>query len=73
VLVIFLAPLLYGSSIYANFNDFRADLRWLTLNAVALVIVTMGAVAVVGPRSSQACPGKPPSSSERSCRRPTRR
>src|SRR3954453_9960525 len=48
VLVVFLPPLLYGSSIYSNFNDFRADLRWLTLNTVALVIVTMGAVAVVG-------------------------
>jgi hypothetical protein len=31
VLVIFLPPLLYGASIYAN------DLRGLTLNAVALV------------------------------------
>src|SRR5215212_8945451 len=45
VLVVFLPPLLYGSSIYANFGDFRANLRGLTLNAVALVLVTMGAVA----------------------------
>lgn len=44
VLVIFLPPLLYGSSIFANFNDFRANLRALTLNAVALVLVTIGAV-----------------------------
>src|SRR4051812_15259619 len=46
VLVVFLPPLLYGSSIYADFNDFRSNLRGLTLNAVALVLVTMGAVAL---------------------------
>jgi NhaP-type Na+/H+ or K+/H+ antiporter len=45
VLVVFLPPLLYGSSIFANFNDFRGDLGWLTLNTVALVLATMGAVA----------------------------
>jgi CPA1 family monovalent cation:H+ antiporter len=45
VLVVFLPPLLYGSSIYANFGDFRANLRGLTLNAVALVLVTMCTVA----------------------------
>jgi hypothetical protein len=45
VLVVFLPPLLYGSSIYANFNDFRADLRWLTINTIALVLVTLAAVA----------------------------
>jgi CPA1 family monovalent cation:H+ antiporter len=47
VLVVFLPPLLYGSSIYADFNGFRSNLRGLTLNAVALVLVTMGAVAWV--------------------------
>jgi monovalent cation/hydrogen antiporter len=47
VLLIFLPPLLYGSSIFANFNDFRGDLRWLALNTVGLVLVTMGAVAWV--------------------------
>src|SRR4051812_48707800 len=46
VLVVFLPPLLYGSSIYADFNGFRANLRSLTLNAVALVLVTMCAVAL---------------------------
>src|SRR5215212_8595150 len=46
VLVVFLPPLLYGSSIYANFNEFRANLRGLTLNPVGLVLVTMGVVAV---------------------------
>src|SRR3954469_2782024 len=45
VLVVFLPPLLYGSSIYADFNDFRANLRGLTLNTVALVLVTMCLVA----------------------------
>lgn len=47
VLVIFLPPLVYGASIYANFGDLRAGLRALTLNTVALVLVTMGAVAWV--------------------------
>ncbi len=47
VLVVFLPPLLYGSSIFANFGDFRANLRALTLNTVALVLVTMCAVAWV--------------------------
>ncbi|MFL5864833.1 MAG: Na+/H+ antiporter [Solirubrobacteraceae bacterium] len=47
VLLVFLPPLLYGSAIYANVGDFRADLRWLLLNAVPLVLVTMAAVAVV--------------------------
>jgi CPA1 family monovalent cation:H+ antiporter len=46
VLVVFLPPLLYGASIYANVEDFRASLRGLTLNSVGLVLVTMVAVAV---------------------------
>src|SRR3954470_2204665 len=46
VLVVFLPPLLYGSAIYVNSNELRANLRGLTLNAVALVLVTMCAVAV---------------------------
>jgi CPA1 family monovalent cation:H+ antiporter len=45
VLVVFLPPLLYGASIYANSDDLRANLRGLTLNAVALVLVTMCVVA----------------------------
>src|ERR671928_338510 len=45
VLVVFLPPLLYGSSIYANFGDLRANLRALTLSAVGLVLATMCAVA----------------------------
>jgi monovalent cation/hydrogen antiporter len=47
VLLVFLPPLLYGSSIFANFNDFRGDLRWLALNTVGLVLATMSAVAWV--------------------------
>src|ERR687886_306731 len=45
VLVVFLPPLLYGSSIYANFGDLRANLRALTLSTVGLVLITMCAVA----------------------------
>jgi monovalent cation/hydrogen antiporter len=45
VLVVFLPPLVYGASVYANFSDFRANVRALTLSTVALVLVTMSAVA----------------------------
>ena len=45
VLVVFLPPLLYGSSIYANFGDLRVNLRALTLSTVGLVLATMCAVA----------------------------
>src|SRR5919205_2143546 len=45
VLVVFLPPLLYGSSIFANFGDLRANLRALTLSTVGLVLATMCAVA----------------------------
>jgi Na+/H+ antiporter len=47
VLVVFLPPVLYGSSIFSNFNDFRANLRGLTLSAVGLVLVSIGAVGAV--------------------------
>jgi Na+/H+ antiporter len=47
VLVVFLPPLLYGSSIFANFGDFRANLRGLTLSTVGLVLATMCTVAWV--------------------------
>ena len=47
VLVVFLPPLLYGSAIFANFNDLRANLRGLTLSTVGLVLATMCAVAWV--------------------------
>jgi Na+/H+ antiporter len=45
VLLVFLPPLLYRAAFFANFNDLRANLRGLTLNAVGLVIATMCAVA----------------------------
>jgi Na+/H+ antiporter len=45
VLVVFLPPLLYGASIYSNFNDLRRNLRGLTLSTVGLVLATMCAVA----------------------------
>ena len=47
VLVLFLPPLLYKSAFFSNFNDFRANLRSLAMSTVALVLVTMGAVALV--------------------------
>src|SRR5947207_13080762 len=46
VLVVFLPPLVYGASIFANFGDLRANLRALTLSAVGLVLATMCAVAL---------------------------
>ena len=46
VLAVFLPPLLYGAGVFANFHDFRSELRWVALNAVPLVLVTMTAVAV---------------------------
>jgi Na+/H+ antiporter len=45
VLLVFLPPLLYRASFFANFNDLRANLRGLTLNAVGLVLATMCVVA----------------------------
>src|SRR5919202_1039603 len=47
VLVVFLPPLLYGASIFANFGDLRANLRALTLSTIGLVLATMCAVAWV--------------------------
>src|SRR5918912_1971898 len=56
VLVVFLPPLIYGSSIFANFGDLRANLRALTLSAVGLVLVTM---FVVGAVAHALAPGLP--------------
>jgi Na+/H+ antiporter len=47
VLLVFLPPLLYGSAIFANLRDIRANLRVVTLNSVGLVLLTLSAVAVV--------------------------
>src|SRR5918911_4768361 len=56
VLVVFLPPLIYGSSIFANFGDLRANLRALTLSTVGLVLVTM---FVVGSVAHTLIPGLP--------------
>jgi monovalent cation/hydrogen antiporter len=45
VLLIFLPPLLYGAAFFTSLRDLRAAVRPITLNAVGLVILTMGAVA----------------------------
>jgi monovalent cation/hydrogen antiporter len=45
VLIVFLPPLLYGSSIFANFNNLRANPRAVTLSTVGLVLATMCAIA----------------------------
>jgi monovalent cation/hydrogen antiporter len=47
VLVIFLPPLLYSSAFFANLHDIRRGVRVVTVQAVALVLVTMCTVAVV--------------------------
>src|SRR4051812_21370827 len=47
VLALFLPPLLYGSSIFANAGDFRAHLRWVALDTGPPVLATMAAVACV--------------------------
>jgi NhaP-type Na+/H+ or K+/H+ antiporter len=65
VLLVFLPPILYGESVFANFGDFRANLRALTLSAVGLVLATMCAVAWA---AHALVPGLPPSSSGRSSR-----
>jgi CPA1 family monovalent cation:H+ antiporter len=56
VLVVFLPPLIYGSSIFANFGDLRTNLRALTLSTVGLVLVTM---FVVGAVAHALAPGLP--------------
>ena len=72
VLVVFLPPLVYGASVYANFTDFRANLRTLTLSTVALVLATMCAVAWAAHELIPGMPWAARSSSGRSSRRPTR-
>jgi Na+/H+ antiporter len=46
VLGLFLPPLLYHAAFFSSPRDLRADLRAISLLAVGLVLVTMGAVAV---------------------------
>jgi Na+/H+ antiporter len=45
VLLVFLPPLLYEAAFFSSPRDLRADLRPISLLAIGLVLVTMGAVA----------------------------
>ncbi len=47
VLVVFLPPLLYNASVFANVGDLAENKKWLVLNTVPLVLLTMVLVAVV--------------------------
>jgi Na+/H+ antiporter len=47
VLLVFLPPLLYSSSIFADLRTLRSDARVISLNAIGLVLVTVGAVAAI--------------------------
>jgi monovalent cation/hydrogen antiporter len=47
VLVLFLPPLLYGSSFFTSLRDLRRDLRAISLLAIGLVLLTTVTVAVV--------------------------
>jgi Na+/H+ antiporter len=47
VLVIFLPPLLYSSSIFAELQSLRANLRPILLLSIGLVLATLAAVAVI--------------------------
>jgi len=47
IFLVFIPPLLYWTAINTSWRDFRANLRSISLLAVGLVLVTMGAVAVV--------------------------
>jgi Na+/H+ antiporter len=48
VLLVFLPPLLYSSSFFADLRALRTDARVISLNAIGLVLLTTGAVAVIG-------------------------
>jgi Na+/H+ antiporter len=47
VLLIFLPPLLYSAAFFANLHELRRNVGSISLLAVGLVVVTMGAVALV--------------------------
>ena len=47
VLLIFLPPLLYGAAFFTSLRDLRRNARPIALLSVGVVLVTMGAVAVV--------------------------
>jgi monovalent cation/hydrogen antiporter len=48
VLVIFLPPLLYAAAFFSDLRALRADLRAISTASIGLVLMTTGAVAVVG-------------------------
>jgi monovalent cation/hydrogen antiporter len=48
VLLIFLPPLLYAAAFFSDLRALRTDLRAISLASIGLVLLTMGAVAVVG-------------------------
>ena len=47
VLLIFLPPLLYGAAFFTSLRDLRRNARPIALLSIGVVLVTMGAVAVV--------------------------
>jgi monovalent cation/hydrogen antiporter len=47
VLVIFLPPLLYSAAFFSDLRALQADLRAISMASVGLVLLTMGAVAVI--------------------------
>jgi Na+/H+ antiporter len=48
VLLIFLPPLLYAAAFFSDLRALRTELRPISLAAIGLVLVTTGAVAVLG-------------------------
>ena len=47
VLVIFLPPLLYAAAFFSDLRALRTDLRSISMASIGLVLLTIGAVAVV--------------------------
>ena len=47
VLLIFLPPLLYGAAFFTSVRDLRRNARAISMLSIPLVVVTMGAVALV--------------------------
>ena len=48
VLLIFLPPLLYAAAFFSDLRALRSDLRAISMTSIGLVLLTIGAVAVVG-------------------------
>ena len=71
VLLIFLPPLLYGAAFFTSVRDLRRNAKPIALLSIPLVLVTMGAVALVAHEVDRAGLGPGRSCSARSCRPPT--